>query len=165
MLFIVNGSWYVPISNPGKYEEYIKFAIQDFIKKSPLSKKDTVFHVLVKEHGNEIVGVHICGSTRKPLVVRDGDSIRVSSLPSRVIEMNGKLFFWYDKEISVTTEVITELKKYNYIDTAILNIYVPPYIIDDAKKCENYYFCKNNMQKFKRIQTNKWHQIPELNCK
>lgn len=60
--------------------------------------------------------------------------------------MNGKLFYWHDKEIPATSEIITVLKKYNFIDTAILNVYILPYVIGDAKKGEDYYFCKRHIQ-------------------
>jgi hypothetical protein len=70
LLFAVNGDWCAPAVNPDKYEYYIKSAIFDFLKKSPLSKKDSVFSIIVKEFDNEIIGINIYGSTRKPVIVR-----------------------------------------------------------------------------------------------
>lgn len=164
-IFTASSAIYAP--NADNDEKYITLAVHDFIQKSPLVKKDSVFSIIVKEFGTEIVGVNIYGSTRKPVVVLNGNEISLSSLPSRFLEMNGKLFYWHDKEIAATPDVINVLKKFNFLDTAVLNVYIPPYSIDDAKKGEDYYFCRNNTNKFKTVRTNKAmgsSPLPKLNC-
>ena len=167
LLFFAVSSTGKSTSVPNKYDDYISVAIHDFAKKSPLFKRDTVFSVRVMEISDEIIGIIIYGATGKAAVVRKGEYIDQSTLPSRYMEINGKLFLWRDKDIAVKQDVITILKKYNHIDTAILGVYYPAYNIDELKKGEDYYFCKHNIQKFKKVRTNKVmgkYPIPNLNC-
>ncbi len=165
---IIIFNWHAPVVQNDNVDNIIEVAIRDFVKSSPLSKRDSVFSVGVKEFDDEIVGVSIYGSTIKPNIMRNGNEIDVSRLPTKYVEMNGKLFYWDDKETHVTPEMISVLKKYNFIDTSILNVYIPPYHIDDAKKAEDYYFCKRNIKKFKKVRTNMamgHYPIPRLNCR
>lgn len=86
-------------------------------------------------------------------------------LPSRYIIREGKLFFWWDDNYPVTEEIIAIFWKYNILQKYSI---IPEYTIDDSKKGANYYFCKNDLSKYKRIITNigiGYYKPPKLKCK
>jgi hypothetical protein len=90
------------------------------------------------------------------------------AFPTGLIERNEKLFFWYDETKSVTDTIISTLYKHNFVDTMIVNVYIPDRIINDAKKGANYYFCKNDLTKYKKIVTSRaigHYKPPKLKCK
>jgi hypothetical protein len=76
-------------------------------------------------------------------------------LPSRYIEQDGKLFFWWDNDFPLSEEMIALLWKYNLLcdDTAGL-IGIPDFTIDEKQKGAHYYFSKYNLSKYKRVVTN-----------
>jgi hypothetical protein len=95
-------------------------------------------------------------------------SVSYRAFPTGVMERNGKLFFWYDETQSVTDTIINTLYKYNFVDTMIVNMYIPDRIINDAKKGADYYFCKDNLSKYKKVITNRaigHYKPPKLKCK
>lgn len=90
-------------------------------------------------------------------------------LPSRYIEKDGKLFYWWDDDYPLTEEMLAILWKYNllYDDTKGL-IGFPQFTIDDSQKGAHYYFCKNDLSKYKRVITNigfGYYKPPKLKCK
>jgi hypothetical protein len=88
-----------------------------------------------------------------------------AKLPSRYIIKNGKLFYWWDDNYSVTEEIITVLWKYNLLQTDLI---IPEFSIDDSQKGADYYFCKSDLSKYKRVITNiglGYYEPPKLNCK
>jgi hypothetical protein len=90
------------------------------------------------------------------------------AFPTMLVETNGKLFFWYDDTKNVTDTIINTLYKYNFVDTMIVNAYIPDRIINDAKKGADYYFCKSDLSKYKKVITNKaigHYKPPKLKCK
>ena len=165
-VFVVTCSWRAQ-TTVQDYTGYIKSAINKFIRSGPLRKKDKVFSVRVKDFG-DVIGVSIYGSTMKPAVLQNGNKIDLSPLPTRYIDTVGKLFYWDDDKIHASPEeVVAVLKKYSFIDTAILNIYIPPYFIDERKKGEHYYFCKNKIENFKKVRTDRamgHYALPKLDC-
>jgi hypothetical protein len=170
IVFLVGScaNWKGLLASKGNNDDAIQNAICDFLNSSPLSKDDTTFSISLKEINKEVLGISIYGSTYlKRLVVKDGNTINYSSLPTRYIEKQGKLFYWYDSTRTVTPEVINIFKKYNHIDTAILNVYIPTHI-NHSKKAEHYYFCRNNLLRYKKIRTKiamGYYDPPKLNCK
>ena len=89
-------------------------------------------------------------------------------LPSRYIEKGGKLFYWWDDDYPLTEEMLAILWKYNllYDDTEGL-IGFPQFTINDSQKGAHYYFCKNDLSKYKRVVTNIGHgyyKPPKLKC-
>jgi hypothetical protein len=88
-------------------------------------------------------------------------------LPSRYIEQDGKLFFWWDNDFPLSKEMIALLWKYNLLcdDTAGL-IRMPEFTIDEKQKGAHYYFSKYNLLKYKRVVTNiapGYYKAPKLN--
>jgi hypothetical protein len=166
-LLVSCATWKATLVSKGGNDDAIQNAICDFLYSSPLSKDDTVFSIFIKEHNEDVLGISIYGSVQKPLVVKDGNTINYSGLPTRYIESKGKLFYWDDSTRTVTPEVINIFKKYNHIDTAFLNVYIPIHI-NDAKKGEDYYFCRNNLLKYKKVRTRMamgYYEPPKLRCK
>lgn len=92
-----------------------------------------------------------------------------SSLPTRYIEKDGKLFYWWDDDYPLTEEMLTILWKYNLIcDDTVGLIGIPDFSTDDSQKAAHYYFCKNDLSKYKRIITNiatGYYKPPKLKCK
>jgi len=91
------------------------------------------------------------------------------TLPSRYIEKDEKLFFWWDDDYPLTEEMLAILWKYNLLcdDTKGL-IVLPDFTTNDRLKGAHYYFCKNDLSKFKRIITsiaNGYYKPPKLKCK
>ena len=87
-----------------------------------------------------------------------------TKLPSRYIIKNGKLFYWWDNNYPVTEEMITILWRYNLLQTDLI---IPEFTIDDSLKGADYYFCKNNLSKYKRVITNiglGYYKPPKLKC-
>jgi len=89
-------------------------------------------------------------------------------LPSRYVEKDDRLFYWWDDDYPLTEEMLAILWKYNLLcdDTDGL-IGLPTYTIDDRQKGADYYFCKNDLSKFKRVVTNigrGYYKPPNLKC-
>lgn len=171
-------------------------AIVDFSHSCRLYKKDSVFSVsyhakvydeayLTKRYdpmfGNEIM-TWMPGPLREDLVLvtisaapeahflvtantRVGEN---GHIPSRYVIMDGKLFYWFDDSYPLTKEMLDILWKYNLLqddDGGLIT--VPDNPINDSKKGADYYFCKNNLTKYKRIVTNIGHGFykpPKLKC-
>ena len=90
------------------------------------------------------------------------------TLPSRHIEKDGKLFYWWDNDYPLTKEMLTILWKYDLLfdDTKGLLGGFPQFSIDDSQKVAHYYFCKNDLSKYKRVVTNKgYYKPPKLKCR
>jgi hypothetical protein len=100
---------------------------------------------------------------------KDKVSISYRAFPTNLIETNGKLFFWHDKTKSVTDTIINTLYKYNFVDTMIVNEYIPSSTINNAaKKGADYYFCRNDLSKYRKVITNNtigYYKPPKLKCK
>ncbi len=89
-----------------------------------------------------------------------------AKIPSRFIEDKGKLFLWYDDSKTITEELITVYKKYNLFEPAEVGQFLE-FASDDAKKAISYYFCRNNLFKYKKQVSNvarEYLEIPKLNC-
>jgi hypothetical protein len=168
VFFLVScASWKGLLVSKGNDEVAIHNAICDFLNTSPLSKHDSAFSISLKEYKEGILGISIYGATQKPLIVKNNNTFSYSGLPTMYIEKERKLFYWYDSTRTVTSEVISILKEYNHIDTAILNVYIPTHI-NHSKKAEHYYFCRNNLLKYKKVRTRiamGYYEPPKLDCK
>ena len=88
-----------------------------------------------------------------------------SNLPSRYIIKDGKLFYWWDDNYPVTEEIITVLWKYNLLQTDLI---IPDFSTNDNQKGVDYYFCKNDLSKYKKVINNiglGYYKPPKLKCK
>lgn len=169
--------------------EIIQNAILDFSNTCRLYEKDSIFSVsyedsvyrMVLDKLNNrnykwirgeilegLVAVSIVADYNSFLLTKE---IKVGSkgkLPSRYIEKNGKLFYWWDNDYPLTKEALNVYHKYNLLqDDKGGEIKFPNFTIDDNQKAAHYYFCKENLIKYKKIITNEgigYYNIPKLNC-
>lgn len=170
----------------GSRNEAIHNAILDFSKTGSLYRADSVFSVSfydtmgrmvldinqkwIKGQPYEgIVAVTIVASGDRFLVTKDPkvDS-KKGYLPSRFIEKEGKLFYWWDDDSYFTEETLAVLEKYDLLrdeDQEVITI--PDFIIDDELKGTHYYFCKENLSKYKKVISSKgigYYNAPSLKC-
>jgi hypothetical protein len=114
--------------------------------------------------------LHMTDDDYHPILWLNKDKVSISyrAFPTGLLESNGKLFFWYDKTKSVTDTIINTLYKYNFVDTMIVNTYIPGGTINHAKKGANYYFCRSDLSKYRKVVTDKaigYYKPPKLKCK
>ncbi len=169
LLIIGCSAWKGELNTTGSQDDAVLNAVTDFLNSSGLSKKDSVFSVQVKNISDDILGVSIIGSYKKWVPNSDTKvGSKMPYFPSRYIEKKGKLFYWSDSTNVLTDDLVKTFSKYNLIDS--LNIGVtgmPDGIIDDSKKGVDYYMCKSNFTKYKKITTNKgigYYDLPKLDC-
>lgn len=160
----------IQITPKDTFEQAILIAIHDFLKSSSLRKKDDVFSVRTNNLWEDIIGVSVFGRENKlfPAPINKIGSSS-SNFPTRYIEEKNKLFYWYDSTYTVTLDLISILAKYDHIDSMNVNemVATPEIRIDDAKKGMDYYFCKNNLTKYKKVKTSVamgWYEPPTLKC-
>ena len=130
-------------------------------------KKDTVFSIWIEESLNQnklIVGIGKAGV--RVLVNADRKITTGGSIPSQYEEQEGKLFYWWDDEKDLTEEILDVLEKYNVLqDDDGGAIAFPDIEFDDRQKGARYYFCKNDLRKYKKVTTNKGvYPPPKLDC-
>jgi hypothetical protein len=160
------GTWRHDLIAHGDYNEAVKNAILDFSKTSSLVNDDNAFFIFVEDINDEIVGISISGSTSKFLVTADGKSDVNNMFPTRYLEKNSKLFYWDDSKVPLSLEILSKLDEYGQIDS-LESIAFATLIIDDGKEGINYYFCKNNLLKYKKMKSTKSlsiYNLPLLNC-
>jgi hypothetical protein len=166
ILLLLQGcaTWKTSLSPQGDYDSAIKNAISDFSNTTSLFREDRTFSVGIKNLNNGIIGISILGNVNKFIITEDGKSSR---LPTKYLEYKGKLFYWYDESYPLNKDIIDKLDKCNLIDS-VKSIAFAKLINDDAKKGMDYYFCKNNLLKYKKIKTNQaigYYEPPKLDCK
>lgn len=137
------------MNQSGNYETAIKNAILDFNSTS-MAKRGKVFVAYSQELDSGIIVVVIHSPVNKVKIFADGTK---STLPTRYIEYNNKLYYWHDSTSS-DVNTISKLNEYQAIDSlqdlsqAVLNH-------DDAKKGMYYYFCKRDLSYFKKVISNR----------
>lgn len=158
------------IVNKGTTNDAIKNAIYDFVHTSKYSRKDSVFEIDTKNLNNEILCVSIFGSINK-LYPNPENKIgtNYANFPTKYFEYENKLFYWNDSISCITDDLINILSEYNQIDSLNVHKFVeyPEMIIDDSKKGVDYYFCKRDLSKYKKVTTNMangLYEPPKLKC-
>ena len=169
-------------------DDAIYNAILDFSNTSKWFKYDSVFYVIFKSPVHEMlveqvdyrssrwvigepyegsIAVRIAGSNCKCEIKADTKIGVKNHLPSRYIEMKGKLFFWYDDDYPFTEEMLSVLKKYNFIE------YVEEFMttecnpVKKTRKATHYYFCQNNLSKYTKVVKGiglGYYEPPKINC-
>ncbi|WP_147381184.1 hypothetical protein [Parabacteroides sp. AM08-6] len=107
-----------------------------------------------------IVSVEIVGTRYKYYYSEETKD----KLPTKYVIKNGKLFYWWDDNYPVTEEIITVLWKYNILQKDYI---ISEFLSDDSQKGAHYYFCKNDLSKYKRVVTNiglGYYKPPKLKC-
>jgi|AGTN01.1.fsa_nt_gi hypothetical protein len=159
------------IGNDEFRNEAIKIAINDFLDKCSLRKTDSVFSLSIYIDNDAILGISISGVHENKIYPSSKDRIGelTDIFPSRYIERDGKLLYWGDSTRILSEEIVNILAKYNQIDSTFVNDEkaYPEFVIDEKIKSADYYFCKRDITKFKRVVTNKamgWYDPPKLKC-
>lgn len=151
-------------------DDAIQTAILNFSTIRKLYKKDSVFSVGISElvNNKDLIVVGVRKNNRKLLLTKDAKVGSKGKLPSRYIEKDGKLFFWWDDNYPLTEDALAIFNKYNLLqDDKDGAIKIADFIIDDAQKAAHYYFCKNDIFSYKRVITNKgigYYDPPSLKC-
>ena len=177
---------YIPQST--NFAEFAIYeAITDFADNCRLFKQDSIFYVYVEDTSRyvtlqrdqgtlkwvcdsvytNLLMVGISGERDKMGYYSDAVIGSKGKLPSRYVIVKGKLFYWDDDDYPLTEETLSVLKKYNVLTDMIYDGMLPEFLIDDAQKGAHYYFCKNNLLKYKRIITSKaagYYRPPKLKC-
>lgn len=162
-----------------------EIAITDFLK-CGLCKKYNVFYVSVSDRNGyerykintDILTINIFPTETKNRTmpfyyITQADSVGSKRLPTKHIIKNGKLFYWHDSEYGLTEEMIKVLIDYNVADSLetseIDHILGQEWQgIDEKTKGADYYFCKNNLNNYKRVITNIGigeYKPPKLKCR
>lgn len=155
---------------PGVNQE-IEYAILDFSNKSRLFKKDSVFSVSIYEVSDKSLLVVRIGRNNTKLLISSaaGNGHKWAKIPTRFLEKEEKLFFWYDDHYPLTEEATNVFTKYNLLqDDESGLITVPDFTTGESQQAAHYYFCKNDLSKFKRVITSKgigYYTPPMLKCK
>lgn len=171
MLFFQNcGSFKKEIIDTGYKNEAINNAILDFSNTSKTYKKSNVFSVDAMElvENDKLLVVRIGENGSKFLLnlnTKVGDK---GILPSKYVEKNGKLFFWWDNDYPLTEEMLAVLNKYNLLqDNRDGWLKSPDFKVDDSQKAAHYYFCRNHLSIYKKIITSigiGYYDAPNLDC-
>jgi hypothetical protein len=170
-------------------DEAIQIAIKDF-ETTRLFKNDSVFSVsyldtvhrsswkrsengiyepYVQSSYNDLMSIGILGVSGNRVFLLELPKIGIKGkYPSRFIVLKRKLFFWYDDEYPLTEEALLMFRKYCVVPPSMGEEFeIPEILIDDSKKGAQYYFCRNNLLKYKRVITNKGsgsYDPPKLDC-
>lgn len=173
IVLVLSGCYTVPkiqARDGNKIVDEIQTAIKDFSATKKLFKNESVFFIDVLESVNNdsIVVVRIGKNNQKFLLTKEAKIGSTGKLPSRFMEVKGKLFYWQDANYSLSQEALAIFNKYNLLkDDQDGTIKMPDFQIDDAQKNAHYYFCKNRPDYFKRIITNiglGYYTPPDLRC-
>jgi hypothetical protein len=81
-----------------------------------------------------------------------------------VVKKDGKIFYWHDDNVTLTKKTVDILSEFGLIDYSIENL---NYSNDDSQKAMHYYFCKDDLSRYKRVIANKalgYYAPPNLNC-
>ena len=178
----------------GSKNEAIYNAILDFSNTKKLYKRDSIFYVtytdslysmtMIKSGDQifgeynewvpdklykELVAVSIGADYNKMLLT---SNVKVGKkgikIPTRYIEKDGKLFYWWDDNYPLTQKALDVFEKYNLLqDDKDGTVLFLDFTTDDAQKGADYYFCRNDLSKYKRIITNVgmgYYKPPNLSC-
>lgn len=175
----------------GSKQEAVKNAILDFSNTTTLYKKDSVFSIRVydplykmvlinTDNGNgkwiesepyeNIIAISIVSNYNKMLLTDDNRvGEKGGKLPTRYVERDGKLFYWWDDNYPLTDEILSVLKKHDLLAENNLDGIIGYYDFEtsDLEKGVDYYFCKNNLTNYEKVITNKgigFYDIPEFEC-
>jgi uncharacterized protein YcfL len=164
-------AWKEMLVAEGNHNVAVQNAIYDFIHtEGRLTKQARVYDVIIDTISNEILGISISGYEDK-LVIHPKNKIGTNHpyFPTRYVEIDNKLFYWYDSESNITSELIDALSRYSKIDSSFVKgTYELNVVFDDSKKGVDYYFCKNNLLKYKKVRGTiamGWYEPPRLKCK
>ena len=160
-LIIIILIWFLPSCNAQNKTitvhdlEYdiIKKSIANFSKVPKLYEKDSVFVVWIKKltFRDDVIVVTIGSSPTKILLTPRTKVGSKGTAPSRYLEKDGKLFFWWDNNYELTEEIFAIFSKYNLWQDDENGINdVPSSRYHESRKGAHYYYCKTNPNTNKR---------------
>ena len=177
---------YIPQST--NFAEFAIYeAITDFADNCRLFKQDSIFYIttldtlkhytLQRNQGTlewicdsiyaNLFVINIIPSINKLFYFPDAVVGSKGKLPSRYVIVKGKLFYWDDDDYPLTEETLSVLKKYDALTDMIHDRVLPETVLDESKKSIHYYFCRNNLLKYKRAASSKsagYYRPPKLKC-
>ena len=177
---------YIPQST--NFAEFAIYeAITDFADNCRLFKQDSIFYIttldtlkhytLQRNQGTlewicdsiyaNLFVINIIPSINKLFYLPDAVVGSKGKLPSRYVIVKGKLFYWDDDDYPLTEETLSVLKKYDALTDMIHDRVLPETVISDSKEIAFYYFCRNNLLKYKRAASSKsagYYRPPKLKC-
>lgn len=169
LLFIGCSTWKTTLVRNGDKNDAIRNAIHDYIKSNRHIKKDSTYLVSIRNIDDMVFRVDIAKGLEKLLVAtEDGVNFSHRALPTSYIELDNKLFYWVDSTQKVTDDLIKMLVKYNRLDTMVINSYIPARLIDDSRDAVLYYFCKENLTRYRKVRTKNTkrnYNQPLIKCK
>ena len=168
-IFCSCSAWKASLVSNGNQNDAVHNAITDFLHTEKLSKQNSVFSVSIDTVNNEMLGISILGYEEKLILHPDYKiGARDPSFPTKYVEKENKLFYWYDPASSITNDLMSVLLKYNKIDSSYVEgNYELSLSFDDSKRGVDYYFCKNNLLKYKKVVSNiamGYYDPPILMC-
>lgn len=164
-------TWRQTLVSQGTITDAVENAIEDFVRTSKkLLKEDKAFSIHSDTLKGDIVLVSILGA---------GDRVRLANentkpgtqdgyFPTDYKVVDGKLFYWYDPEKVITTQLLKVLKEYEHIYYQKYEYDFPEYSFDDAKKAAMYYFCMNDLRYYKKHVSSRSlpeNKLPKMKCK
>ena len=177
---------YIPQST--NFAEFAIYeAITDFADNCRLFKQDSIFYIttldtlkhytLQRNQGTlewicdsiyaNLFVINIIPSINKLFYFPDAVVGSKGKLPSRYVIVKSKLFYWDDDDYPLTEETLSVLKKYDALTDMIHDRVLPETVLDESKKSIHYYFCRNNLLKYKRAASSKsagYYRPPKLKC-
>ncbi|MEP1150342.1 MAG: hypothetical protein ABJH08_01330 [Balneola sp.] len=176
-------TWKESLVEKGDKEEAIQNAILDFSHTKRLFKQDSVFYIGVddplvifkegktrwhphKTH-DKIIGISIVGDSENLYHKSDVELNKPNEnprIPSRFVIHNEKLFLWYDDTQQITQELVDAISQFGLVRDNDEELFV---VIDDGKKGANYFFCRNDLSRYKKVINNiaiGYYDMPKLSC-
>lgn len=159
----------------GNQNDAIENAIYDF-SNTEKGEVNKVYKIRIDNESSDlykfVVRNEINVYTYKRIKIGD----KVSGFPSRFIEVKNRLYVWEDSTQILNKDIFEKLQKYKVLDSTIYKIQnkelpqnkTPLIMTDESKKYLNYFFCKKDISKFKKIKTSKYLSVsdyPFVNCK
>ncbi len=150
------------LSEKGNYEDAIFNGIIDF-SNTQLFLEGKVFFVNIDLKVEDYYAFSIMENSDKLLFSRD-KAFSENQLPNKFMVYKNKLFYWWDDNYGSDRNILEKLILNNKIQYEEESPFID-FETDDKKKGVKYYFCKNNLIKYKRVITEKGNiKTPKFNC-
>lgn len=154
------------LTSKGEINVAIESALTDFLRNEKKGRTAyKVFTVKAVELNNDIIGISIRPALNKFYIVDNKPIYDTLLFPTKFYEHENKLFYWKDNDNGQDDNLLLKLRDYNHLDT--VNIGEVIGVIDHTLKSTHYYFCKNDLRKFKKRHStyNISYQIPRVRCR
>lgn len=155
------------MSLSGGYNEAIRNSIIDFSNTSSLFKEDSSFSVYYEYLKKENLHlVSILGTSNKKIIIEGEVSSVSPNFPNNHYLYSGKLFYWHDENSGSSQATLSQLQKFNLLDT-VPTFFEAVTINDDSKTGVDYYICKGDIYRYKKVRTKiafGHYPIPQINC-